>query len=309
MAYPTGTETGASLDVYIPEIWGEKVNEFYRAKLVAAPFFTDRSDELSGGGDTLYTPNTTEFTATAKSVGIAVNLNSPSDTKQTLTVNNWFEASFAIEDREAAQVKRSYSLMERYAKNAGYAIAKKLDSAITTLFYGFSNVVGASTTNLADSDIRNAFSYLERNDVPSEEAAFFFHPTVFWGQVQRIDKFSLAINSPVNDPTAKRPAGFLYGQPVYLTTQVQTSLPSGSLARVNAFAHPDAIHWATSPLGAGGSKGSMVGSMGVRVQSNYIPDYLATLTTADILYGVIENRDVAGVAILTPANNQTLGLN
>jgi hypothetical protein len=302
MAYPSGTETLASLDAYIPEIWGEKVNEFYRAKLVAAPFFTNRSDELAGGGDTLYTPNTTEFTATAKSVGIAVNLNSPTDTKQTLTVTNWFEASFAIEDREAAQVKRSYSLMERYAKNAGYAIAKKLDQAIVVLFSGFSNVVGSSTVNLQDSDIRNAFAYLERNDVPSEEAAFFFHPNVFWRQVQRIDKFSLAVNSPINDPTAKRPAGYLYGQPVYITTQVQTTLPSGSLARMNAFAHPDAIHWATSPLGAGGSKGaSMVGSGGVRVQSNYIPDYLATVTTADILYGVIENRDVAGVGIMTPA--------
>lgn len=283
------------------EVWGEKVNEFFRAKLVAAPFFTDRSDELAGGGDTLYTPNTTEFTASSKTVGVTVNLNSPTDTKQTLTVNNWFESSFAIEDNNAAQVKRSYSLMERYAKNCGYAVAKKLDSAITTLFYGFSNVVGSSTVNLQDSDIRNAFAYLETNNVDSQEAAFFFHPNVFWRQVQRIDKFSLAVNSPVNDPTAKRPAGFLYGQPVYITTQVQTSLPSGSLARVNAFAHPDAIHWATSPLGAGGSKGTMVGSGGVRVQSNYIPEYLSTVTTADILYGVIENRDVAGVAILTPA--------
>jgi hypothetical protein len=301
MAFPTGTETLVSLASYIPAVWGEKVNEFYRAKLVAAPFFTDRSDELSGGGDTLYTPNTTEFTATAKSVGIAVNLNSPTDTKQTLSVNNWFESSFAIEDREAAQVQHSYSLMERYAKNAGHAIAKKLDTAIVILFSGFSNVVGSSTMNLQDSDIRNAFAYLESNNAPSEEAAFFFHPNVFWRQVQRIDKFSLAVNSPVNDPTAKRPAGFLYGQPVFITTQVQTTLPSGSLARMNAFATPDAIHWATSPLGAGGSKGAMVGSGGVRVQSNYIPEYLSTVTTADILYGVIENRDLAGVGILTPA--------
>lgn len=300
MPFPTGTETGASLDVYIPEIWGEKINEFYRAKLVMAPFFTDRSDELRDGGDTLYTPNTTEFTATSKSVGIQVNLNSPSDTRQTLIVNNWFESSFAIEDNNAAQLKRSYTLMERYAKNCGYAVARRLDQAIAVLFSGFTNIVGSSTTNLQDSDIRSAFAYLEANNVDSTEAAFFFHPNVFWRQVQRIDKFSLAINSPVNDPTAKRPAGYLYGQPVFITTQVQTTLPSGSLARMNAFAHPDAIHWATSPLGAGGSKGAMVGSGGVRVQANYIPDYLSTLTTADILYGVIENRDVAGVGILTP---------
>jgi hypothetical protein len=174
--YPAGTETLASLDSYIPEIWGERVNEFYRAKLVAAPFFTDRSGELSGGGDVLYTPNTTEFTASVKTNGVAVSTNAPSDTKQTLTVNNWYEASFAIEDREAAQVKRSYSLMERYAKNCGYAIAKTLDSAIVALFSGFSKAVGSSVNNLADSDIRNAIAYLDSANVDSEEAAFFFHP-------------------------------------------------------------------------------------------------------------------------------------
>ena len=296
--FPTGAETSVSLASYIPEVWGEKINEFYRAKLVAAPFFTDRSDELRNGGDTLYTANTTEFTATAKAVGVAVTLNAPTDTKQTLTVNNWFEASFAIEDNDAAQIKHSYSIMERYAKNCGYAVAKKLDTAIVTLFNSFTNTVGTSTNNLGDSDIRSAFAYLETNNVDSTEAAFFVSPNVFWKQIQAIDKFSLAINSPVNDPTAKRPNGHLYGQPVYVTSQITLNAsPSGG--RSNALAVPDAIHWATSPLGGGGSKGQMVGSGGVRVQSNYVPAYLSTVTTADILYGVVENRDVAGVQILT----------
>lgn len=298
--FPAGSETLASLDSYIPEVWGQRVNEYYRAKLVAAPFFTDRSGELSGGGDVLYTPNTTEFTASVKANATAVSLNAPSDTKQTLTVNNWYETSFAIEDREAAQVMHSYAIMDRYSKNAGYSIAKVLDTAICALFSGFSKAVGSSTNNLADSDIRNAIAYLEAANVDSEEAAFFFHPNTFWKQVQGIDKFSLAINSPVNDPTAKNPAGFLYGRPVYVTTQIP-SVTSPSGGRGNALAHPDAIHWATSPLGSGGSKAnSMVGSMGVRVQSNYIPDYLSTVTTADILYGVVENRDDAGVWMKSP---------
>lgn len=297
--FPLATETNVSLDSYIPTVWGEKVNEFYRNKLVAAPFFIDRSDELTEGGDTLYTPNTTEFSATAKTTGVAVTLNSNSDTKQTLSVNNWFESSFAIEDAEAAQVKRSYSIMERYAKNCGYAVAKKLDTAIVTLFQGFSNTVGSSTNNLGDSDIRSAFAYLETAGADVMEAAFFVSPNVFWKQIQALDKFSLAINSPVNDPTAKMPAAYLYGRPVYITAQITlNSTPSGG--RSNALAVPDAIHWATSPLGAGGSKSnSYVGTSGIRVQSNYIPEYLSTVTTADILYGAVENRDTGGVQILT----------
>lgn len=297
---PAGSETLASLDSYIPIVWGERVNEFYRAKLVAAPFFTDRSGEVAGGGATLYTPNTIEFTANTKTNGVAVSSNSPTDTKQTLSINNWFESSFAIEDREAAQVKHSYTLMERYSKNVAYAIAKKLDTAITALFSGFSNAVGSSATNLADSDIRNAIAYLEAANCDTDEAAWFLHPNTFWKQVQGIDKFSLAVNSPSNDPTAQRPKGYLYGIPVYTTTQIQAdATPSGG--RANALAHPDAIHWATSPLGSGGSKAnSMTGSMGVRVQANYIPEYLSTFVTADILYGVVENRDNAGVYVKSP---------
>ena len=299
MAFPTTSHTGTSLAAYIPTVWGEKVNEFYRAKLVAAPFFTDRSDELSAGGNILYTPGTTEISANSKTNAAAVTLNAPTDSKVTLTVSNWYEASFAIEDAQAAQVMHSYTLQERYAKAAAYAIAKTLDTAIVTLFSGFSNTVGASTTNLADSEIRSAISILESANVDTAEAAFFVHPAVFWKQIQNLDKFSLALNSPVNDPTAKKPAGMLYGFPVYQTSNIQ--YVSGTTGRVNAFAHPDAIHWATSPLGSGGSMGSMVGSSGIRVQSNYVPQYLSTVTTADILYGVIENRDAAGVAIYTAA--------
>jgi len=72
MAFPTTSHTSTSLDSFIPEIWGEKVNEFFRAKLVAAPFFTDRSDEVSEGGDVLYTPSITELSAYAKSNATAV---------------------------------------------------------------------------------------------------------------------------------------------------------------------------------------------------------------------------------------------
>lgn len=298
-AFPLATESDASLDSFIPTIWGQRINEFYRNKLTAAPFFVNRSDELADGGDTLYTPEVSELTANAKTTGAVVTLNSYSEVKRTLSVSNWYESSFAIEDMQAAQTKRSYSIMEAYARSAGYAIAKKLDTAIVTQFQSFVNAVGSSTNNLGDSDIRAAFAYLETTGVDSTEAAWFVTPNVFWKQIQAIDKFSLAVNSPVNDPTAKRPSGHLYGQPVYVTAQITTlSSPSGGVA--NALAVPDSIHWATSPLGSGGSKAnSMVGSEGVRVQSNYIPEYLSTVTTADICYGTVLNRPTGGVLVKT----------
>jgi len=300
MAYPTDTESLTTLDAFIPEIWGERINDYYESKLVIAGFFTNRSSELTEGGDVLYTPNTTEFTTTAKSNATAVTLNYPTETKITLAVDQWYEASFAIEDREAAQVKHSYYIQERYAKNCGYAVAKKLEVALAQLFDNFSQTVGASTTALADSEIREAIAYLENANIDTtEDVAFFLHPNVFWNQVQNLDKFSLAVNSPVNDPTGKTPKARLYGIPIYVSTNIQQI--SGTVGRANCLAHKDALHWATSPLGTGGSKAgtSMSGKYGVRVQSNYIPEYLATVTTADLLYGVVENRDTSGVIIWT----------
>lgn len=296
MAFPTGTHTATTLASFIPEIWGERINDFYRSQLVMASFFVDRSSELAEGGDILYTPNMTEMSATAKADATAVTLSSPTDTKVTLTVNQWFEVSFAIEDRDAAQMKRSYYTQEKYAMGAGFAVAKKLEVAIAELFDNFSQVVGSSVAALADSDIRAAINFLTVANIDvTRDCAFFVAPAVFWKQLQAIDKFSLAINSPVQDPVAKVPQASLYGIPVFVTTNVQYI--SETTGRANALAHKDAIHWATSPLGAASDGPSVTGKFGVRVQSNYMPDYLSTLVTADILYGVIENRDTSGVYI------------
>jgi hypothetical protein len=286
----------------IPNIWGERYNDYFKANLIGANFFTDRSSELRGGGDTLYTPNIVAFSANAKSQQTAVTLQSAAPTKQTLTVQTHKEVSFLIEDIDAARVKSSYSTLDTLASGAGFEVAEALEQAIFALFSGFSGVVGASTTNLADSEILAAIATLESNKVPgvhTGQVAFFFHPNTFWRQVQALDKFSLAVNSPSNDPTGQKPKGSLYGIPVYTSPNVPNVASTNG--RNNALAHKDAIHFATLALGAGGSKGSMVGSAGVRVQANYIPEYLGTLVTADIVYGVVENRDNAGVLIRTHA--------
>jgi hypothetical protein len=129
------------------EIWGDRINDFFKCKLIITDFFTDRSGELAAGGDTLHTPNLTEMSANTKTNAVAVTLNSPTETSIDLVINTWKEVSFAIEDREAAFVKQSYAIQERYAKNAGYTIAAVLETAVATLFSGFSQSVGSSATS------------------------------------------------------------------------------------------------------------------------------------------------------------------
>lgn len=285
MAYPSPAVDATTAAVFIPSIWAGKVNEFFRANLVAANFFTDLSSEIVGGGKTVYVPNTTELSASTKSSATAVTLQAPTDNKTTLTVATHKEASFLLEDSTKAFIAKSYNYQERYAKSAAYAIAKAYDATIIALFSGFTNSVGASTSAVVDSDIRLAISKLD--NTPAEETAFFFHTSTFWTQIAGIDRFSstLYVNQKV---VAEGEIGKLYGRPVFVTSQIP--YVSSTTGRVNCLAHKDAIVHATQNLG--GADG-----MGVRVQSSYKQEYLGELVTADAIYGAAENRDDSGVII------------
>jgi len=303
MAYPTGTFTAAELAVFEPEVWGSQINDFFKCKLNLAAFFTDRSDEVRDGGDVLHTPNMSEMTANVKTNGAFVTLNSPTETEVQLTINSWYEVSFAIEDAEAAQVKRSYRLQERYAKNAAYTVARVLENEIAKLFSTFTTSVGASTTNLADSTLREAISTLDTNCIDIEatdELAFVFHPNTFWRQYMAADKFSLSINTgDVNNPT-RMPSYRIYGIRVISSNLVPTI--SGGNGRYNGLFHMDSIHWASAPLPVRSESG-YIGDSNVRVQTQYRQELLAELTTSDIYFGVVKNRDNAGVRMLTHATN------
>jgi len=295
MALGTAGFTFADLDVNIPEVWGESINDYFRYNLKLASFFIDRSDELVDGGDTIYTPNLSALTVSTKTNNAQVTLSSPTYTTQTLVVSTWKESSFVIEDREMAQLKKSYYLQTKIAEGGAYEVAQDLDDAIAALFSGFSTAVGASTTNLADSNLLAAIATLEAAGVPgvyTGEVAFILHPNTFYRQIGTIDKFTLWQNTKSEEPRMKAPTPMLYGIPVIVTAAVPTALGS----RLNVLAHKDAIHWARLSLPAKAEMG-YVGAEGVRVQQSYVHEYLGELVTIDLCYGVVENRDNAAVLL------------
>jgi hypothetical protein len=234
--------------------------------------------------------------ANAKSNATAVTLNSPTETKQTLTVDQWFEVSFFIEDKEAVQVKQSYNTQQRYMKNAAFTAAKKLEVAIATAFQNFSTSVGTTGEALSDSVVRSAIATFEGSNLADfEEAAWFFAPKTIWTDLMGIDRLALAMNAPGSNPVVKGAIGTLYGRPIISSALITTINTDADYA--GALAVPDAIHWATAPLPG------QRDSYGVRLQANYIPEYLGTLCTADLLYGVTENRDAGGVQIVSAVSS------
>jgi hypothetical protein len=280
--FPTASETNTTLASVIPGLFAEKMNNFYRDELVCAKLFTDLSSDISSGAKTLLIPNITEMTAHSKSNATAVTLNNPTDNQVTLTVDTWYECSFAIEDKEAEQIKKSYNYMEALAKNAAHTVASAYEDAIIALFDNFSQTVGTSAAGVADSNIRRAIQYLDSAKAPQNDRFFIFSPKAVWTDLMAIDKFTLVQNAPTTDPVNKGRIGMLYGIPVYMSNRIGTTTGSAQ----NVLAHKDAIVHASTIM---------------RVQSNYIPQYLSTVTTADVVFGVIENRDTSGVWIATAA--------
>ena len=281
-AFPTATETSTTLASVIPGLFAERMNNYYKDELVCAKFFTDLSSDIASGAKTLLIPNITAMTAHSKTNGSVVTLNDPTDNQVTLTVDTWYECSFAIEDREVEQVKKSYNYMDTLAKNAASQVAYAYEDAIIALFDNFSQTVGASTAGIADSNIRRAIQYLDTADAPQSDRAFILSPKAVWSDLMSIDKFTLAVNAPNMNPSLKGVIGYAYGIPVIVSNRIGTTTGSAQ----NCLAHKDAIVHASTIM---------------RVQSNYVPQYLSTVTTADVVFGCVENRDTSGVWIKTAA--------
>lgn len=293
---------GGALTADIPLLWGQKINDYFRYDLSLANFFVDRSDELSDGGSDVYTPNIVALSTAAKTTNSQVTLNNPIQTKNTLTVSTWKESSFVIEDREMAQLKKSYYLQERFAKSAAWEVAQDLDDAIAANFTTFStNILGTGTANVADSSLLAAIAILETAGVPgiySGDVAWVFHPNTFYRQIGSVDKLTLWQNTNTELPRAKAPTRSLYSIPVIVSPAVPLGAGAAaeSGARLNLLAHKDAIHWARLSMPVKATSG-YVGTEGVRVQQSYVQEYLGELVSVDLCYGTMLNRQDAAVKI------------
>jgi hypothetical protein len=293
---------GGSLTADIPLLWGQKINDYFRYNLSLAAFFIDRSEELSDGGSDVYTPNIIALATNAKTTNSQVTLNQPIQTKNTLTVSTWKESSFVIEDREMAQLKKSYYLQDKFAKSAAWEVAQDLDDAIAANFTTFSlNILGTGTSNVADSSLLAAIAVLETAGVPgiyTGDVAWIFHPNTFYRQVGSVDKLTLWQNTQTELPRSKAPTRSLYSIPVIVSPAVPlgAGVAAESGSRLNLLAHKDAIHWARLTLPVKATSG-YVGTEGVRVQQSYIQEYLGELVSVDLCYGTMLNRQEAAVKI------------
>jgi N4-gp56 family major capsid protein len=307
MAYPTPAVTVATADKFIPEIWSDEIVAAYKKNLVLANIVM-KMNFKGKKGDVVHIPAPTRGNASAKAASTAVTLIADTETEVTVNINKHFEYSRFIEDIVEAQALNS--LRQFYTADAGYALAKQVDTSLIQLGrvanggstgaqYGSAFIGGDGTTAfdytantntgnasaLTDASIRRTIQRLDDNDTPMD-GRFFIIPPSSRNTLMGLSRYTEQAFVGNGNAIRTGEIGNLYGIPVFTSSNADSASAtaafptSGSaIARVCLMGHKDAM--------------VLVEQVGIRSQTQYKQDYLATLFTSDTLYGVAALRSAA----------------
>ena len=142
---------------------------------------------------------------------------------------------------------------------------------------------------MTDAGVRRTIQRLDDADVPMTDRFLIVPPTTR-NTLMGIDRFSsesFVGEQGQNNTIRNGQVGDLYGVKAYVTTNADSGAGSSGADRICLMAHKDAFVLAEQ--------------MGVRSQTQYKQEWLATLFTTDMLYGVAELRDSSAVALAVPA--------
>jgi N4-gp56 family major capsid protein len=303
MALGSDHVTITTAATFIPEIWSDEIVAAYKKNLVAANLFKKMSF-VGKKGDTVHIPSPTRGTAAIKAANAQVTLQAATEGDIAVSIDKHYEYSRLIEDIVEAQALSS--LRRFYTDDAGYALAKQVDTSLIQLgrtFNGGSGVTysgayigGDGTTAynsgtpnasaLTSAGIRRTVQRLDDADVPME-GRFFLIPPSARNTLMGISEYtaqSFVGEVGAGNTIRNGEIGSLYGIPVFVSSNADTATGA---ARIALMGHKDAA--------------VLVEQQGVRSQTQYKQEYLGTLYTADTLYGVKELRDGACIALAVPA--------
>lgn len=301
MALGSGHQTITTAAKFIPEIWSDEVVATYKKNLVAANLIK-KMNFKGKKGDAVHIPKPGRGSANAKAANSQVTLNTDTATEVIVNIDQHWEFSVMIEDIVSAQSLAS--MRQFYTDDAGYALARKVDSLILELGRGVNGgdgtaaytgaYSGADGTTaytgtagaLTDAAIRRSIQRLDDNDVPMD-GRFLIVPPSTRNTLMGIDRFTeQAFVGEVGGGNTIRSGevGNVYGVPVFVSSNADAATDGD---RICLLGHKDFA--------------VLVEQMGVRTQTQYKQEYLGDLFTADTLFGVKELRDGSAVALAVPA--------
>lgn len=283
MASITGLNTSTTNAVEIAKIWSPLVVEFLQANLVLAKLVTDRSMDVATKGDTLYFPKTATRTTTAYTEGMRLTdaLSANTDTNVTLTIDQARIIPALIP--WTLEAKSKYDQKALRLRESTYGIAKFIDSYIAALASGFTYQISTSSVTIAN--LLQAYEYLNMANVPQDERAWVFSPTVLSDLIALPSGFFIQTLSSDEKSLMTGKVGTILGSPVYLSTNV-TATTSGSPATTkytNMYFHKSSIALAMLKR--------------PEIESEYFIDAQGEIINVRTLFGAVILDAIRGVAI------------
>lgn len=308
--YPAqgGTVDNTSAATFIPEIWSDEVIAAYQKSLVLANLVKKIS--MTGKkGDTIHIPKPVRGDAHAKAENTAVTIQNATESEVLVTIDKHFEYSRFIEDITEAQALAS--LRQFYTGDAGYALAKQVDTDLFNLGKSLGDGDGSDWTHSAsyyidastgltayaadtvasadvftDAGFRALIQKMDDADVPMDNRCLVVPPSIR-NEIMGIERYSssdFVDGRVVNNGQI----GNLYGIDVFVTSncpviEAAADNSAGGDVKAAMLLHKDTL--------------VMAEQMGVRSQTQYKQDFLATLYTADTLYGVKTLRPDSGFVL------------
>ena len=318
MALGTNHVTVTTAATFIPEIWSDEIVAAYKKNLVAANL-VKKMNFRGKKGDTVHIPSPTRGSASAKSASTQVTLIAATESEVSVSINKHYEYSRLIEDIVEAQAQSS--LRQFYTDDAGYALAKQVDTDLiqlgrtvnggsagarynaayiggdgTTAFDYTANTNTGNASALTDAAIRRTIQRLDDSDVPMDGRFFIIPPSsrnTLMG-IARYTEQAFVGESGASNTIRNGEIGNVYGIPVFVSSNADSASATAAyptsgtaIARICLMGHRDSM--------------VLVEQMAVRSQTQYKQEYLGTLFTADTLYGVAELRDYGAVALAVPS--------
>lgn len=302
MALGTNHVTNTTGATFIPELWSDEIIAAYKQNLVMANLVSKMSFK-GKKGDTLHIPKPTRGAAALKAASTQVTLQAATESEIQVLVNKHYEYSRLIEDITETQALAS--LRKFYTGDAGYALAKQVDTDLIQLGRGAQGgdgtvaydkaviasdgstlYTGSNEAAITDAGLRKVIQTLDDADVPMDGRCLVLPPVarnVMMG-LARFTEQAFVGEQGGGNTIRNGEIGNVYGVKVYVSTNCETATGD---ARIGMMFHKDAFVLAEQ--------------LGVRSQTQYKQEYLGTLFTSDMLYGVKELRDEAAVAIAMSA--------
>lgn len=246
MASITNVNTAVSGAVEVPEVWANFIIEHRDAHLQAGKFFMDFSSYVNESGDKIHIPqNIIEQTPASFTEGNRLTdmLQANTEGEVTIDLDDYEVNPFVISDKLAKQSKY-LAKAERY-KKASYAIAKTIDTQILAHSSSFTTTaVNNGGSTLTFTDLSEAYTRLNDNNVPSEERMWFLNPWAIHDMLTLSGNYFTSMDFADEKSVIRGYQGkSLLQSPVISTTNT----PSGSTgspainAVTNVYAHKEAI--------------------------------------------------------------------